>query len=209
MLDQDFLEQLQYTMIEPPDGGSSWPSDLWSRDEVLDYASERQDRFIKNTHQRLATTSIAVVAGTYEYALPSNWIATSRVYWQPTTGQKKALVKSDGWEADHGIGNWKTQGIPKLYTDVDPATLTLRIMPVPSVPGTLEVLYVANCTAVTGDGLTLDLPDDFLPNIKYGVLSDMFSKVGRANDPIRAEYCQQRFDLGIEIVNILLKGYKK
>jgi hypothetical protein len=209
MIDQDLMEQLQYTMIEPPDGGASWPSDLWCRDEVLDYINERSDRFVKATHIRVATTSIPVIAGTFEYTLPTNWVATARVYWQPTTGQKKALVRSSGWEADHGIGSWSTQGVPKLYTDVDPATLTLRLMPVPSVPGTLEVIYVANTTHVIGEGDTLSIIDEFLPSIKYAALADMFSKVGRAHDPIRAEYCEQRFTLGTEIANILLKGFSR
>ena len=35
MIDQDLLTALQYALIEPPDGGASWLSGLWTRDESV------------------------------------------------------------------------------------------------------------------------------------------------------------------------------
>lgn len=208
MTDQDLMEQIQYTMIEPPNGGQSWPSELWSRDEVLDYINERQDAFVKATHVRIAIATIPVQQGTFRYALPADWVATVRLYWQPATTQKKALVRSSSWEADHGLGTWTNQGIPKVYMDGDTPSLIIQIAPVPSVDCTLELIYIANCTALLGNGATLDVADEFIPTIKYGALADMFGKVGRAHDPIRAQYCEERYNLGVEMTRTLLKGFR-
>lgn len=208
MTDQDFLEQLQYVMLEPPDGGQSWPSDLWSRDEVIDYVNERQDAFVKATHIRVESVTIPLVIGTSRYTLPANWVATVRVYYQPTVGQKKALTKSSGWEADHGIPTWPTQATPKLYMDAETPTLTLQIAPTPDAAGSLELIYVANCDPIDGDGVfSMTVADEFIPTLKYGALADMFSKIGRAHDPSRAAYCQQRFDLGVDIARTLMNGF--
>ena len=62
MTDQELLEEVQYTLIEPPDGGQSWPSQLWTRNESLEYLNERQDRFIRETHMIIVITNIDVVA---------------------------------------------------------------------------------------------------------------------------------------------------
>lgn len=196
-------------MIETTDGGASWHSGLWSRDEVLDYVNERQDGFVKATHIRVEIATITLAIGTARYDLPTDWVATVRIYYQPTTGQKKALVPSSGWEADHGITNWTSSGTPKVYMDAEVPTLTVQIAPTPDAAGTLELIYIASCDVISGDGVDLTVANEFVPTIKYGALADMFSKVGRSHDPIRAEYCQQRYQLGIEIAQTLLKGFRK
>ena len=196
-------------MIEPPNGGASWPSDLWTRDEVIDYLNERLDAFVKATHLKVAIEDIAIVPNTGRYSLPADWIATVRVYYTPDSGQKKALGKSSGWEADHGIPTWPTAATPKLYMDAETPTLTIQIAPTPNTDGDIEVIYIANNTQITADGATLPYADEFCYIVKYGILADMFSKVGRAHDPARAAYCQQRFDLGVEATRILLQGFRQ
>lgn len=208
MTDLELLNNIQYVMIETPDQGASWHSGLWTRDEVLSYLNERQNRFIKNTHIVLTTGSIVVVAGTFRYDLPADWVATARVYWVPATGSSKELTPSDSWEADHGIPTWSvTAGQPKMYMDRDVPTLTIQLAPIPSVNGTVEVMYVASATDLNGAGASLSILDEFMPTLKYGILADMFSKVGRAHDPVRSTYCEQRYQMGEEIAQLLLKGF--
>lgn len=211
MLDQDLMTQIQYHLIETPDGGQSWSSGLWTRDEVLAYINERQDHFVKQTHIRVEKATIPILTGVYRYDLPDDWVSTIRVYWNPDgLGlPHKPLVRSDSWEADHGIPNWTTQGVPKLYMDGDVPTLTIQVAPVPIEDGSIEVIYVANCDPVNGNGVDFTVVDEFMPIIKYGVMADMLSKVGRAQDMKRAEYCEKRYQMGIEIARILLKGYRR
>lgn len=213
MVDQTLLEQIQYAVIETPDGGASWSSGLWTRDEVLGYVNHRQDQFVRDTHAIITTASIGVVApyGT-RHPLPADWMATVRVTWTSALpgAVPVELGRSDSWEADNGIPTWSgtPANPPKLYMDGDTPALTLQIAPAPSIDGTLGVSYVPTCTPLTGNGVDFDIAEEFTPTVKYGALSDMFSKIGRAQDPARAEYCTKRYQMGVEIAQTLLKGFK-
>jgi hypothetical protein len=208
MTDQDLLNQIQNALIEPPDGGQTWPSGLWSREEVLSYVNERQDRLIRETHMLIDIADIGVIpAYGVRHPLPDDWMATIEVLWTSNSGRCRPLARSDSFEADHGIVDWPIEaGTPKLYMDGEAPPLTLQIAPLPDEEGTLTVYYVPSCEPVDGNGSDLAVPDEFSPTLKYGALCDLLSKVGRANDPTRADYCAQRFQLGIEIAQTLLKG---
>lgn len=206
--DQQLMNQIQLTMIEPPDSGATWPSGLWTQAEVLDYLNQRQNRLLKDTHLQIGIALIPISSGTDVYDLPDDWINTTRVALQTSTTITE-LGRSDTWEADHGIPDWyNTQGTPKLYFDGG-KPITIRIMPRPDITGTLIIHYTPYAATLDGSPEIVTLPDEFAPLLKYGALSDMFGKVGRGHDATRAAYCQQRYTMGIEIARLLLKGWKK
>jgi len=205
--DQQVMTQLQYTVIEDPDGGQTWASGLWDMDEVIAYLNDRQNQFLKDTHFQFGIALIDAVQGTYIYDLPDDWINTIRVLWINAAGETKELTRSDIWEADYGMPNWSVvQGIPNIFYDGD-KPITLRVMPVPSENATIQIHYVPYAALLDGSGELMTLPDEFVPSIKYGALADMFSKVGRAADPVRAEYCAKRYRMGVEIARLLVKGF--
>jgi hypothetical protein len=207
--DRAVMEEIQYTMIEPPDLGQTWPSGLWTTAEVVGYLNQRQYRFLKDTHLQIGTANIPAVAGTLRYTLPDDWIATARVVWIALDGSTKELARSDTWEMDHGIPTWPTvSGTPKVYTDGNVPGLTLQIAPVPDANGTLQIYYVPYSALLDASGELMTVPDECVPAIKYGAMADMFGKVGRATDP-RSEYCQNRYKLGIDVANLLLRGWKQ
>lgn len=206
--DTDILQQIQYVVIETPDGGVTWDSGLWTHDEVTEYLDQRQNMFLKDTHFQFGIALIDGIAGTGIYDLPDDWINTIRVLWIAQDGTTKELPRSDTWEADNGIPTWSyVNGVPLIFYDGG-KPITLRIMPTPAANGTIQVHYVPYSALLTGDGELMTLPGEFVPPIKYGALSDMFSKVGRAQDPIRAQYCEQRYQLGLEVARLLVEGYK-
>ncbi len=204
--DQDVMEQLQNVVIEPPDGGQTWPSDLWTMAEVVSYLNQRQLSFLKNTQFQFGISLIPVTSGDGLYDLPDDWITTMRVLWIPATGASKELGRSDKWEADNGIPTWSyVDGPPLLYYDGGTPT-TIQIMPNPDSNGTLQVHYVPYSALLDGSGELMTLPDEFVSAVKYGALGDMLSKVARTQDP-RAQYCAQRWQLGIEIAKLLVGGF--
>jgi hypothetical protein len=110
-------------------------------------------------------------------------------------------------------------GYPEiLYVYQDPMELTalnstLRIdefAPYPRVAG----MPIQDRYRWTSVGLslpirfTLTTPNDFTPAIKYGVLADMLSKVGRGQDLTRAAYCESRYQEGVEAAKIMLSGWQ-
>src|SRR5690242_20166838 len=104
--DQSVMTQIQNTMIEPPDGGQTWPSGLWSLAEVVNYLNQRQNLFLKYTQLQFGMANIPAVSGTATYDLPDDWITTVRVVWVALDGSTRELGKSDFWEADNGIPSW-------------------------------------------------------------------------------------------------------
>lgn len=206
--DQQVLNEIQYTVIEPPDSGATWPSGMWTAAETVRYLNQRQDRFIFETHPYVTAANIAVTAGDNLYDLPAGFVKTVRVIWTPTSGTAVELTRGDDWEADHGIPTWTTvEDVPKIYI-IEP-TLEIKLAPIPDSNGTLRIYYIKTGTTFTGGGISATLQDEMIPSLKYGALADMFGKVGRAHDPIRAKYCADRFQLGIDVTNILLKGFTK
>lgn len=216
--DVDFLSQIQYQMMETtgippsPDGGANWPSGLWTRDEVLSYANLRQNRFLKNAFLILSQSPpVPIAIGQHLVPLPTDWIRTAGVVWMADADGKAINVsRSDAFDADHNLLNWETQtGVkPLVYMDDDAVqTLQIQIAPAPNQTGTISFLYVKLAAEINGNGVFLTLEDEYEAPLRYGVIADMLQKDGRGRDPNRADYAEQRYALGIEAANIILKGW--
>ena len=70
----------------------------------------------------------------------------------------------------------------------------------------------AQRTSLTSFGFTIvgvafDVPDEFVPGIKWGTMADMLSKVGRAQDPARAAFCESRYRQSVEAAKMILNGW--
>lgn len=208
MTDQELLTLLQYSLVEPPDGGGSFPSGLWTRDEVIAALNTRLRQLFRDTHLVVTRVEQAVVASTNPVTLPADWIATLHVVWRTAGSVRHPLTPCDAFEADLMLPTWEsTTATPIVYLDGDQGTLTLRLAPVPDADGTLEILYVALPALVNGNGVTLAVPDEWLDGVKYGVLADLLGKVGRAYDTERAIYAQGRYDLTKTISEVILAGW--
>ena len=209
MIDQAVLELLQYALVEPPDAGASWPSGLWTRDEVITGLNTRMRQFLRDTQAIAAIASIPVVAGTNPIVVPADWIATlAGVFVLTATGVRIPLSTSDAFEVDLAVPTWEaTGGTPIVVLDGDDGTLTVRLAPVPDANGTLDLLYVALPVAANGNGVTLSIPDEMLDGIRYGTLADLLGKIGRGADPMRAQYAQERFEQTELLTEIILGGW--
>jgi hypothetical protein len=208
MIDQALLTELQYTLLEPPDGGASWPSEVWTRDEALDAVNGSLRSLLRETHLIVTRTEQAVLAGAVNVALPAGWMATVHLVWRATDGTRTPLGPVDSFEGDLALPGWETTpGSPIAFADLDRDTLTLRLVPTPEFAGTLENMYIARPTEMTGAALTLPVPDEFLSGVKYGALGWLLRKVGRLHDPERAAYCERRYDLTRIAAEIILGGW--
>jgi hypothetical protein len=211
MIDQHLLTAVQYALVEPPTGGLSYASELWSVAEILGALDHRQQRLLKTTHLQVGIVEIPTVIGQERYTLPDDWLATALVAWDTGTGTSrtvKEVFRADMHQADLGDASWEvTPGTPFAYSDADVPTRTIQLMPAPSAAGTIQVLYIPIASAPTGAGEHLQVPEELcLPVLKYGVLASALGKVGRAQDPQRAAYCEWRGRLGEEVTKLLLMG---
>jgi hypothetical protein len=210
MTDRDLLSELQLVLIEPPDGGDTWPSGIWTREEALDAVNAGVRALARDTHFAVKRTELAVLAGATSVALPADWLATGYLVWRSITNTRVPLGPVDGFEGDLALPGWEAHaGLPLGYADLDQATLTLRLIPTPAEAGTLELLYIAVPSTATAivPGAQLPLPEEFTAGVKYAALATLLRKVGRLLDDERAAYCDRRYMLTGIAADLILSGW--
>jgi hypothetical protein len=195
--------EIQRHLLESPiDGGLTWS--LWTADEVRGYLLQRLARFMVDTgliRERRDVTGVT----DRNVTLPSDSLEVLRTVWNEA-GTRNVLIRADKWTLDNGAVGWETTtGTPVYYSEDTSSALGAEVAPTPSVPGTLELVIIAAPTLEKRCS-SINLPAIFTPYIKYGVMADMLSKQGEANDPQRATYCESRFSEGVELAKLFFAG---
>lgn len=205
MLDTEVLTEVASAVLE--DGAFS--SGLWTVAEILQYATLRQFRFLKRTRATAVYATLGWVPGQPEHDLPADHIETIAARWHSFVDDTWVPVpQSDSFELDHVTPETAlTVDPPQGFRDSDLATLRIALGPAPIAPGELEIIYVALSLVLDGTGIAFEVPDAFVPYLKYGILADMLAKEGRGQDLLRARYCEQRFEEGVALAASLLEGF--
>lgn len=201
------LDEIQHHLLETPDGGATWGSGLWTASEVVAYLNQRLARFLVETGVIQSRTTVVGVANQEIYDLPTDWIETRRVAWAAgaTTSE---LPRQDAFVADSWIPTWEsiTATRPSVYVEDPNISLQIRVARKPSQAGTLDLIGIRQHPTMTNDCSILSLPDEWCVYVKWGVMADMLSKEGEANDPERAALCEARFDEGVNLARLLMGG---
>ncbi len=207
ILDVDLLAQVARAVIEPEDG--SFPSGLWTGDEVYQFLTYGQQAFLRATHAQRGVALLDAVLGQAQYPLPDDWIATVRVVWRPTDGAPRELPVGDTLQADMAMPAWaQAAGTPRLFADAEFPTRTCQVMPAPDVAGQFELTYVPRAPVLTGSGESPTLPDTLTRAVlPWAALHGMLGKVARTSDGPRAAYCRDRLALAETATALLLKGF--
>lgn len=213
--DQDQFSEIQIQLLEPTiDGGVTWLSGLWSQQEIIDYANQRQYRFMKDTNLMMAYARIDHAATVGTGALPDDWMVTYRADWLDQSGgasdgQIRELEKAGTWVYDQSMPDWGTTPAarPLGFNDSESPTLAYQLMPPPLNEGQVLLLYVSLTSVLTGAGELFTVNDEFIPAIKYGIMADMLRKVGRGQDLERADYCELRYQEGVTAAKMILGGW--
>lgn len=204
MTDQELLDDVQRLVIEPPDLGVTWPSGLWTAAEVLGYANQRQDRWLKETLAIVSWLAQSVNPGVSEQPLPGTWLATRALLFD-TGSVSHPLLRYSRTEADRMESTWEgTPGTPSGYIEQEWATKQLSLVPAPVVSGVLLLFAALSGNLMDGTGVQLTQPDDFSPYLIYGILADMYGKQGRSYDETMCSYCEERWQEGVELGRALL-----
>lgn len=211
MIDQTMLTQLQYDLVEPQvDAGVSWDSGLWSREEVLGALNFRQSLLLKSSLLvvSIANPQLTVTAGNTTVDLPADWIRTVDAVWIGADGTTRELLRCSTFEMDHVTPSWAIiSADPLSYVEYETPTLEMTIGPTPRQDGVIDLLYIARGPALTGDGMVTSIPDELSDAVVYGALTDLLSKDGRGQDLLRAQYCQQRYELAVDLARLILEGW--
>ncbi len=210
MTDQELLADVQYALLEPVvDGGQTWASEVWSRDEVLGNYNSALWALLRDTHAIITYTTIAQAASANGVvSLPLDWMATAAVVFKSGTNIRTPLSPTDRFEADLGSSGWEdTAGSPIAYNEQEGDTMQMTLVPANLTTGTVELLYVARPTASQGEGGVIPVPEELCSGVKYKLIGFLLQTVGRLIDPDRSAYCVQRYDLAVEVTKILQSGW--
>lgn len=207
---QEFFSDLQWLLIEPMDGGITFPSGLWRPEEMVASANRRQSEFLRRTEITAAWSLIPLGIGDGEVPLPGDYILTQEMMLN-AGGTSNPLARTGAFQLDRLLASWQgTPGRPLFYADSEAAdVLETLVAPLSSVAGLILLIYVSLGEALTNDPLVPTLfavPDEATVPILFGVLADALKKSGRGEDLVRAQYCEQRFEEGIVVWNLVLAG---
>ena len=198
----ELLSEIQRHMLLVPDAGVTW--DVWTSTEVLKRLNERVKRFLMETGLVRSTTRIPVVSATRTVDLPQTLLDTRRAAWVGNTHTAN-LQRIDHDVLDFGTVGWEsTSGTPYSYVEEPLAPLTIELVDNPSADGEVELIFVKAPDESTLSCSPLDVPAIYIPYVKYGVMADLLSKEGEANDPERAAYAEKRYQEGVELAKALL-----
>lgn len=113
-------------------------------------------------------------------------------------------------DLDRQIPGWQgQQGTPKMYYEDQLNVGQYGVYKLPGVSFPSNVWYSQRNTQIFGSlGLLAPMliPDPLVYIPYYGMLARVFRKDGEMRDPQREQYCQRRYDVGVEIVTRLLEG---
>ena len=210
--DQQLIARAAYALLENGDAdatGTTFVFGQFTVQEFLDNANLLQERLMRDCAPVVLRATQGTTPGQNRYTLPSDWIATRRMTWQAQAGGKaKSLATLDSFQLDHGMLDWeRNTADPTVYNEgSDLSTLTVEIAKAPVQAGTLGMLYVAQPRTLDGTGVKLTVPDEMESAIFYGTLGELMSSEGEGYDGQRAEYCEQRYELCVEMANALIMG---
>jgi hypothetical protein len=210
--DLELLKRIQYHLLENGNNidadGTTLLTSMFTIAEIVNAMNTRQQRFLKDTGCIIVRASEAVIPQQARYALPSDWIHTRRITYQPFNGTITALTRADAYALDMGLPDWQQNfDTPTVYNDgSDLPTLTVEIAKAPANVGTMTLLYVPQPATLTGLGVNISVPDEFESGILYGTMADLLSSEGEPTDSARASYCESRYQLCVDLAKALIEG---
>lgn len=210
--DLELLKRMTYALLENGDAdatGTTLMTTQFSIQEMLDNANLIQQRFLRDCAPVVLRATQGSTPGQNRYSLPSDHIHTRRMTWQAqASGKAKALISTDSYQLDRGTSDWEqNSATPRYFNEgSNLPTLEFDLAKAPSAAGTIGLTYVPQPPTLTGAGVKLMVPDECESAILYGTLGELLSSEGEGYDPERADYCEKRYSLCVELANALIMG---
>ncbi len=199
-VDTTLVVQMQNHLLEPP--GVPWTgSTQFALSDLTSALTKRRDQFLLETG--IGITHLPVPQTTPNISLitlPDTVVSVRRAAWKTVEGTWSVLPRSDEW---YMLGYYPqpfSQNVaqaPQVHSVAITPPLTVRVEPTPNDIGTLDLLVIKSGATLDGSGVAVGVHNDFAWAIKWGALADVLNSDGPKKDPLRAKYCQSRWEEGI------------
>ena len=195
------VKEIQTALMESSSGVSgTGMSGQISVTAIISAVQDARNKFVLDA--RLPLSYHWPVASTPQsgiITLPDASVYVHRLAWQDSGGQWTPLWRQDSWAIDYSHPDWTVRaGAPKSYSESELAPLMLELAPPPLGGGSVEAFTVDSLPLAVADATPLGLPDEWIHALKYKALSILLSSSSQLNDPLRAQYCQKRYEQYIE-----------
>lgn len=204
--DDALYVSMEYSLLEPPTG-ATWTGSLqFNAAEMTQALMNRRDEILSATGCTISIQTPAAIVG--RIYLDDKTIDVRRVAWLPVTvpgGYVNTPLWPDdtfalaAYQRDYTVA---PQGQPTTYQQSTEPPLSFDVDVQPAVPGTYEVLSVNAGETLPAPipPALLRIPDDFTWVAKWGVLADLLNRDSNARDPMRAKYCEMRYQHGLALL---------
>lgn len=209
MTDQDILTQLQYVLIETPDGGATVSSGLWTTTELMEAINTAQQWMIREVWPTVTRDTLVTVPNQSRHDLPNDWMETIRVLFTDADGDSASLGRDSTWSSDYLSHDWTHHmaSRPLTYSDAGTPIPQLQLMPAALDNGLIDLWYAAVPPALRNTGVPWVIPDYLVYPCKWKALAILWAKQGRGQDLPRAQAALARANEGLEAAKIMVGGW--
>jgi len=211
--DRAVVNALQYNLRENVNDFAV--SSVWAGTSMFTMA-DLQGAIQRRLNQLLSETSVivtesqqVVAAGNGRVDLSQLILDIVRPAWivLDNAGNESAISRLniiDESTAGKQSRNWAiSPATPQSFSIIVTSNLQLQLVPPPVDNGKLHLLTVNdNADLDVTTGIAINLSNDLVPILRYGALADLLSRDGESQDQGRAEYCEKRWQEGVEMAKL-------
>ena len=200
--DTDLYSMMQYHLLEAV-AWNPWTgvSAQFTPQDFLSAVQRRRDEILSVTGCTYTRRVLPAVSG--RILLPDTVLDVRRLAYLPAIGSPSIIWPDDTWSEQSFNRNYTLQpaGTPSTYLMSTEPPLTFDPDRAPGFGGLYELLTVEAGAALSAAApSTFPIPDDWTYVIKWGALADLLSRESNAKDTLRAAYCEQRYQMGLQLL---------
>jgi hypothetical protein len=192
----DIIQLLNFDLME--DLATSTNYNFADVLKIIDYTI---DKYLLETNLILKRELINVAAGTFDIPIPNYISSIFRLAF--FDGDSYRLLKKDNKDNIEAFERdlLLSDSPPKYYSPLEDFNSNLEIYPPANVNGKLELIgtLTRDKTIAINENTLINLPNNLIPYIKYGVLEHLLTRDDKLASLTRAKYCKKRWQEGIEV----------
>lgn len=197
--DRQLYTMIQYHLLEaiawnPWTGASA----QYDENDLVTAVETNRDELLSATSCTMTRRTVGAVAG--RITLPDTVIDIRRIAYLPNPpGAISTVFADDTWGEQSFESSYlqNPAGTPETFLQSIQPPISFDVNRPPAFAGLYELITLeAGPSLLIATPQTLGVPDDWTHVIKWGALFDLLSRESNANDPLRAAYCAQRYEMG-------------
>lgn len=207
----NIFTQIQNHFLEPPTGQTWTGTPQFTITDFAQSLQRRRDLILQLTACNVGpfSATFGLPTGQSRVYLPDtasqSILDIRRIRYIPTIdlGSPSTLYREDGLAFEYFENDFTTHftDVPFAWDVLAGPPLALTFDAPANVPNTLDILAMISGGPVTPPtAVPLLIPDDWAWVLKFGVMSDLLRKESESTDLERADYCEMRFQQGVQLM---------